>query len=95
MLNKLLEYGINQNTIEILENNDSLCDDLYLNIDNCINIIKYLKSIGLRFIDEILLYKTDLFMDDVDNIKKLFDKKENIIKEINNDTSNIDLLFEN
>ena len=57
-------------------------------------ILKYFISIGITNIKDIIIYKTYLLYDDLENIKEKIDKygNNNIIKLINEDAVNFDLI---
>ena len=95
MINKLLECGIKEDTINKLKDNE--LDYLFeVNINNSIDIINYLKSINITNIDELLLSIPDLFFKPKEIVEDLFNKKNinELVNLINDDYSNIDLLFE-
>ena len=96
MINKLLECGIKEDTINKLKDNE--LDYLFeVNINNSIDIINYLKSINITNIDELLLSIPDLFFKPKEIVEDLFNKKNinELVNLINDDYSNIDLLFDN
>ena len=95
MIDRLLEYGISDATIDQIKEIDFLKYDFEVNIEDAINIINYLKSINIKHIDELLLNSPDLFFKTKEDIEDLFNKKDinEIVKLINEDCSNIRLLF--
>ena len=95
MIDKLLEIGIKEDTINILKENE--LDYLFeININNVIDVINYLKSINIIDIDDLVLSIPDLFFKPKKIIEELFNKKNinELVNLINEDYSNIDLLFE-
>ncbi len=80
---------------EIISNNkDIVINDLIYNRDNVILILDYLKELGIKDIDDILILKIDFFFRDIDDIKKHFERydKDVIVNLINEDISNLDLV---
>ncbi len=96
MIDTLMEIGIKKATIEKINENESLTYNLWCNIDDCKSIIEYLKSINIRNIDDILIYKPDMFMETKKDIENMFIKKNlfEIVNLINEDYMNIDIIFE-
>ena len=92
----LIILGIKRSTINIIEQNPSFVFDLTANKEECSRIISYLKLIGVKNIDSLILYKQDLFLKTKDEVSSLFNNFEirNIVDKINKDITNIDLLFE-
>lgn len=94
----LKKYGFKDFEIEeILNNNSSnVIDNLILNQDNVISIIDYLIEIGLEenTIREIFLYQVGLFFKTKNEIKSSFDEYEleSIVKSLNYDVNNIELI---
>ena len=80
---------------EIISNNkDIVINDLIYNKDNVVLILDYLKELGIKDIDDILILKIDFFFRDIDDIKKHFERydKDVIVNLINEDISNLDLV---
>ncbi len=97
MIDFLKEYGIDDISINNIKNNnsESTLFDLSCNKDNCINLINYMKNIGIMNIEELLTYEIDIFFVDYN---KLLSKISNynineIVRLINSDYNNIDLLY--
>ena len=96
MITDLLNYGINKDTIKHIKEVPSLEYNLTVNIKDVIEIITYLKELNIKDIDSILLYNPDLFIETKKDIEERFNKKDisELVKLINNDYQNIDLLYE-
>lgn len=69
--------------------------DLNANEEECVEIIEYLRDIGINCIDELLLYRTDLFYNSRHEVERMIEKNNisEIVSEINNDFTKIDELF--
>ena len=63
MIDFLSQVGISQKTINEIKNKNtnSTLFDLSCNEDDCLKIIKYLKELGIKNIDELLIYEIDVF----------------------------------
>lgn len=96
MINKLLDYGIKKETIAKIKETIFLEYSFEINFDNCVKTIEYLKSIKILNIDDLLLSVPDLFFKTTKDVIELFNKKDvsELVNLINEDYSNIDLLFE-
>lgn len=97
MIDFLIECGINRKTITEIKNkyNESTLFDLSCNEDDCLKIIKYLKEIGIKNIDELLIYEIDIFkLPFIELVKKF--GKFNVplfVSFINDDISAISNIF--
>lgn len=83
--------------IEIIKNNDETAIfDLSCNDEDAIEIIKYMRNIGVTNIDELLIYRIGIFFLTFEQfIKRL--SKFNIpalVNHINDDYANIDIINE-
>ena len=96
MIDFLIISGIKKQTIDKLNENPSNVYDLSINKEECIKIITYLKLIGIKNIDELLLNYLGIFFKTKEEVVELFSKKdlEETVNLINLDPSNVDLLFE-
>ncbi len=98
MIDFLKEIDISNNTISkiITENQESSLYNLSCNKDNCIKIILYMREIGIKNIEELLIYETNYFkLTFTEFIKKI--SRFNIpllVDGINNDYTYIELLDE-
>lgn len=96
MIDFLLISGVKKQTLDKLKENQSNVYDLSVNKEECVKIITYLKLIGIKVIDELLLNSLGLFFKTKEEVTQLFIKHDlnKIVELINMDSSNIDLLFE-
>lgn len=88
------KYGLNDEEIDDIKNyidNDDV-NNYYVNELDVIEILDYLISIGIDNIKDILKYKANIFYEKLDNIKKSFDNRKNIVKLINEDITNFELI---
>ena len=92
----LQEYGISDSVIDSMidKYDDSLLSLLMSEEYNVGLVIDYLRSIGVKVIDELLMNRIELFYIDVIKIKRSFDKFETdkLVESINKDISYIDYL---
>lgn len=95
MNNFLTEFGFNE-TIknEIIENNSiQMYESLLLNEYECIKILSFLRKIGIACIKELLINKTDLFLNTADTVINKFKNADKfIIDKINKDYTYFDNL---
>ena len=96
MIDFLIVSGIKKQTIDELKENPSNMYDLSVNKEECVKIISYLKLIGIKNIDELLLNSLGLFFKTKEEVAQMFLKKDllKMVELINKDSSNIDLLVE-
>lgn len=85
-------YGLTDEDIEEIEEflSDDDINNYYISELKVIEIIDYLKSIGIKNIKDILKYKSNIFYESVNNIKKNIKKDPIIISLINEDIQNFD-----
>ena len=78
MIDFLYECNINNETIKKIEKKcgKEMLYNLYCNEYQIKDIINYFKSIGINCIDEILVNYTEIFIDTLDDVKKLFENKK-------------------
>lgn len=72
---------------------ESILEVFELQQDNVLKVIDYLKDIGIEHIDELIIYKLELFTINIDTIIKTFHEYEHlpeIVDLINEDITNID-----
>lgn len=96
MIDFLKECNISQNTIDKLyEKYPSQLFNLNCNQDDCIEIIEYLRSIGIKPIEEILINNIELFYESKKDIVKKFDEQNinELVEKINSDPIIIYTLF--
>lgn len=93
----LLNLGFSKELINdiIKVNGENTYADLCLNSDEVEKIINYFKEIGITCLNELLIYKIDIFFNDLSFIKNNLDNKDinELVKIINEDFYNIDLLI--
>lgn len=88
------KYGLNEEDIKELENyiDDDDINNYYVNELEIIDILDYLNEIGIKNIKDILKYKANIFYEKLDNIKKSFENRKDIVKLINEDITNFELI---
>ena len=97
-MNYLLDLGFSENDIEQVEkfNYPYIMENLMVNKENIINIIKYLLEIGIEktTIKEIMIYQVSLFFKTKEEIQTSFDEYEmdSIVKSLNYDANNVELI---
>lgn len=98
MIDFLKDANITDDTIiEIMKNNnEASLFNLSCNDEDAIQIINYMRGIGITNIDELLIYRIDIFFITFEQfIKRL--SKFNIpalVNHINDDYANIDIINE-
>ena len=98
MIDFLKDAGISNNVlVEMIKNNtETSIFDLSCNDEDAIEIIKYMRNIGVTNIDELLIYRIGIFFLTFEQfIKRL--SKFNIpalVNHINDDYANIDIINE-
>lgn len=85
-------YGLTDEDIEEIEEflSDDDINNYYISELKVIEILDYLKSIGIKNIKDILKYKSNIFYESVNNIKKNIKKDPIIISLINENIQNFD-----
>ncbi len=85
-------YGLTDEDIEEIEEflSDDDINNYYISELKVIEILDYLKSIGIKNIKDILKYKSNIFYESVNNIKKNIKKDPIVISLINEDIQNFD-----
>ena len=98
MIDFLKDYNVSETTIKELKRTQSTSFffDLNCNEEECVKIINYLKSIGIKNIDELLLYETDLFFKNKNKIEQAFSKQNitELVELINQDYEEIEVIYE-
>lgn len=92
MTDFLVISGIDLNVIEQLKKEPSIIYDLYCNKEECIKIIRLLKLLGVNCMNDLLLYKTRLFLKTKDEVLDLFNQN-NLVELVNLDINNLDVIF--
>ena len=91
----LLDLGFSNETIdEILKvNGEAISLSFECNEESISNIINYLNYIGIRNIDDLLIYEVDFFLNDFEDVKSMIKNEDyDIINSINNDYTYIENL---
>ncbi len=94
----LLEFGLtNKDIADIKERNDeSIIKNIILNKKNVIEIVKYFKEIGVSDVSirDLFVLQIGMFHRTKDEIVSVFDEYEleSIIKSLNYDVNNVDLI---
>ena len=88
------KYGLNEEDINEIENyiEDDDINNYYVNELEIIDILDYLMEIGIKNIKDILKYKTNIFYEKLNNIKKSFEDRKDVVKLINEDITNFELI---
>ncbi len=90
----LKQIGIDDKVIlAIKENNTKACLlDLECNQEECLRIIDFMRKIGIKKIDELLIFYTDIFMQTLDSFMKKIAVNDiiKLIDDINLDVSLIE-----
>lgn len=92
----LKEFDISEETITKIENNNdrTMIFNFICSKDEVIKNIEYLKSIGIKVIDLLLIYRLELFMIESDKVKEAFDNYDisTLVQLINEDINAINIL---
>ena len=94
----LLNYGFDRDGIDaIMNNNDSaIIYNVELNKANVIEVVEYLKEIGVNdyAIRDLFVHQIGMFFRTKEEIKNVFDEYEmdSIIKSLNYDVNTVDLI---
>ncbi len=94
----LLEYGLTNDEIEEIKNNnqESIIKNIDINKDNVIRVINYLKEIGVNsnVIKDLFVYQIGMFFRTKEEIQGVFDEYEmdSILKSMNYDVNTVDLI---
>ena len=92
-----LNQVLKKEDINLIQENIYASDvfNLNCNQDECLKIIKYLKDLGINDIETLIINRLYIFLDKIENIQKIIPSNINkeIIKEINDNYTNIDLIY--
>lgn len=95
-MNFLLDYGMSEELIsKMIDRYDEGVIDLFkLESENVISVIEFFNEIGIKCIDQLLLFRIEVFTKDVDKVKREFNKHnvKMIVDDINEDIMNIDFI---
>lgn len=85
MIEFLITAGISNETINLIKKNNSSNDlyNLYCNQDECLKIIDYLRKIGIKNIDKLLINEIQIFYNIASDVSQKI--TSGIVEEINND----------
>lgn len=94
MLDFLKEYNLLDTTIKKIENENSEANiyNLYCNMEEVGKILNYFRSLNINCIDDLLVYRINLFFNSYDDILKYFSKYNitSLVDKINEDFTIID-----
>lgn len=90
----LIEEGFQEKLITDLESkyDESVIDLIEIECENIKDVIRFLKRIGIKKVDELMLGYIELFFKDVYVVKKTFDKYNirEVVNAINDDVTYIE-----
>ena len=96
MIEVLIKHGLSDFAIDrIQEFDDILINEIESNLDEVEKTISFMKIIGVKYIEDVLLYRRDFLLFNSYKVKKLFNDYglKEIVELINEDYTNVDLLF--
>lgn len=89
MIEFLKKYGITDKVIQEIEKMNSSANlyNLNCNQDEAVKIIQCLRDKGINCVEELLIYKIDLFFMSLDNFENRYFKQDvdNFVKKVNED----------
>jgi hypothetical protein len=92
----LEEYNFSEQFYKDLRTSyeDSTLDIFRIEEYNVKEVINYFKEIGIKPIEELILYKIEIFTKDIEIVKEAFNKYniKDIVSLINEDITNIDMV---
>ena len=93
-MNYIKNYGLTDEDINEIEEylSDEDINNYYVSELRVAEILDYLKSLGIKNIKDILMYKSNIFYESVNTIKKNIPNDKIIIELINEDYQNLDRL---
>lgn len=93
-MNYIKNYGLTDEDIKEIEEylSDEDINNYYVSELRVAEILDYLKSLGIKNIKDILMYKSSIFYESVNTIKKNIPNDKIIIELINEDYQNLDRL---
>ena len=88
------ELNIDENTLKkiIGQNGEAIIYTLETNKEDIKEIIDYIKKIGIKPINELLIYEFDFFLMDINKIKNKLNNE--LIEDINNDYICVEELYD-
>lgn len=91
MLDFLRKYNISEDVIKKIEKENSSANiyNFNCNEEEVCKIIEYLQGLGITCIDNLLIYRIDMFFSNFDSLKKKLSKYEtnSLVQALNNDYS--------
>jgi hypothetical protein len=98
MIDFLKEHGISEDTIKEISSNEyqEYLYDLNCNKEQCIKIIDYLRTIGIKNIDNLLINELDLFCQTKNEIEYAFSQCgiDKLVNLINEDYEEIEIIYD-
>ena len=93
-MNYIKNYSLTDEDIKEIEEylSDEDINNYYVSELRVAEILDYLKSLGIKNIKDILMYKSNIFYESVNTIKKNIPNDKIIIELINEDYQNLDRL---
>ena len=93
-MNYIKNYGLTDEDIKEIEEylSDEDINNYYVSELRVAEILDYLKSLGIKNIKDILMYKSNIFYESVNTIKKNIPNDKIITELINEDYQNLDRL---
>ena len=90
-MNYIKNYGLTDEDIKEIEEylSDEDINNYYVSELRVAEILDYLKSLGIKNIKDILMYKSNIFYESVNTIKKNIPNDTIIIELINEDYQNL------
>lgn len=92
----LIDEGITVETINSIEDNNEmgLIYNFICQKKNVLAVLRYFKEMGITSIDRLLIYKLEIFLVDIEKIKKAFNEYDVLIlvQLINEDINAINFL---
>lgn len=94
MLEFLKEYNISDNTIKMIEKENSQANiyNLFCNMDEVFKILNYFKELNINCISDLLIYRIQIFFNSYEDILACFSKFNvlELVEKINDDFTIID-----
>jgi len=77
-------------------NSNVIVDSLVVSSDNCIKVIRYLREIGITNIEDLLLYRIDLFIQRLSKVKERIEKMDipKLVDSVNDNCFMIDMIYD-
>lgn len=92
----LIDEGITVETINSIEDNNKmgLIYNFICQKKNVLTVLRYFKEMGITSIDRLLIYKLEIFLVDIEKVKKAFNEYDVsiLVQLINEDINAINFL---